>query len=216
MLVSSLIDFVDEFKFIVFDFDGTLKHTAGIKADGYLELFSFSEESTQEKIRLHDSENPHLSRFDKIPLYLNFCSIEPTRENVEKYTIAYGNIVKGKVLNANAVDGAQCFIERISKEKKLYIASATPQEEIEFILNTEGWSSYFQCIYGSPNRKQVILKEIVRTCRLPEDKGLFIGDTLGDKLAAVEVGLPFLWRLERKTPETIQFESDFYIYDFME
>ena len=59
-------------KAIFWDFDGVIKDSVSLKSDAFSELFSSSDKAVVNKINEHHELNGGVSRYEKIPLYLEW------------------------------------------------------------------------------------------------------------------------------------------------
>ena len=85
------------------------------------------------KILEHHIKNQGISRFEKIPLYLELSHKELTQENIEYFTNRFSDIVIEKVINSEWVEGVLDLIINLKRQKHV-IVTVTPQNEIEIIL----------------------------------------------------------------------------------
>ena len=135
------------------DFDGVIKDSLEVKSDAYQKLFkSFGKEVTK-KVRIHHEKNGGVCRFDKIALYLSWSKVESDEKLLTKYLTKFSNLVEKKVIESNWVPGALDFLKVNSKKSILFIVTATPQKEIENIINKLNISQYFKYVIGSPTSK---------------------------------------------------------------
>ena len=67
-------------KNIFIDFDGVIKESLDIKADAFESLFSKFGNDISQKIRKHHDKNSGISRFEKIPLYLEWAGMDASKE----------------------------------------------------------------------------------------------------------------------------------------
>ena len=108
---------IDRFKMIFWDFDGVIKESVSVKTEAFVELFTPYGDNVCNKVRSHHVENAGISRFEKIPLYLKWSGIEPTKTIIDDICSRFNRIVKNKVINSNWVPGVETFLH---KNKKKY------------------------------------------------------------------------------------------------
>lgn len=183
---------LDNYSDFIFDFDGIIKESVQIKSNAYLELFK-NDVKGLSKITKHLSSNAGMSRYEKIPLYMEYCGIEITKDLISKYISDFSNIVKNLVLNSNWVPGFLSFYNQLNlNNKKLYIVSATPQNEIKQIVKELKLNFKVDNIYGSPLKKTILLNSFVDIAKV--DKYLFFGDSQTDSEAASNLSIDFVYR----------------------
>ena len=74
----------------------------------------------------------------------------------------------------------------------LFISSATPQKELERIVEAKGISKFFISINGSPQSKDMHIRNILELTNLNKDELVFVGDADQDREAAKSVGVHFI------------------------
>ena len=109
-----------------------------------------------------------------------------------------------------------------NKFKQKFIVTATPQLEIERIVDYLKIKKYIKHIYGSPKTKIENLKKINFKFSINYNQSLFIGDSLNDYLAARKLNIKFALRLNSENKfirniNTYKFNNflDFNINDFI-
>jgi phosphoglycolate phosphatase-like HAD superfamily hydrolase len=99
-----------------------------------------------------------------------------------------------RVLSAPMVPGAQAALEALAPRLPLFVASGTPQGELDLIVERRGLRGFFREVWGTPTEKPEIVRDLLRRYALRPEQVLFIGDGLSDHQAASATGLHFLAR----------------------
>ena len=86
------------------------------------------------------------------------------------------------------------FLEYIRNRSNVYLVSATPQSDLEQIIEAKGLKDYFKKVYGAPIKKNEILKKIMLTEKVSVNEILYIGDSPEDQQCAIESGVNFIGR----------------------
>ena len=134
-----------------------------------------------------------MSRYEKIPLYMKYCGIEINKDLISKLMNDFSDIVHNLVLNSKWVPGFIPFLDQlILHNKRLYIVSATPQNEIKRIVKKLKLNLKIENIYGSPQKKTSLLRSFVNNSKV--DKFVFFGDSLTDSEAAMNLSMDFAYR----------------------
>ena len=124
------------------------------------------------------------------------------------------NLVMDGLIASPEVPGVRNFLEQLS-EIPCYIASAAPQEELNYVANQRDFTKYFVEMLGWPPAKTELLGNIVQKINLSPDSVLFIGDKISDHEAACYVGTNFLGRKTPQNPtvfpENVKVIEDFYV-----
>ena len=181
---------------IVFDFDGVLAESVQVKGQAFYDLYEAHGTEIQNKVLDYHLNNGGVSRYDKIRHYeTQLLKTAPSETEIEEIAQRFSVLVEEKVAASPWVLGGREFLTKYSEVLPLYIASATPQEELERIVQKRGMSSYFDGVYGTPIKKAEHLKNIVQKKGWDAQEILMIGDTISDYNAAKEAGTQFLGRL---------------------
>jgi phosphoglycolate phosphatase-like HAD superfamily hydrolase len=187
---------------VVFDFDGVILESADIKTDAFVELFSYLEPALLAEVREHHLANSGISRFVKFEwIYANLLR-RPLLE-AEKLELGerFSALVLKKVLECPFVPGAQQALVALSARYPLFVASGTPQDELDRVVDARSLRRHFAEVWGSPREKASILADIAGRHGLRLGQVLFIGDGTTDERAAADAGTEFLARATRSLAE---------------
>ena len=69
---------IDKYTHLFIDFDGVIKNSVDIKGHAFKELFREFGQDVMQKVYQHHTNNGGISRFDKIPIYLDYANIPIT------------------------------------------------------------------------------------------------------------------------------------------
>jgi phosphoglycolate phosphatase-like HAD superfamily hydrolase len=184
----------DRFDLIVFDFDGTLCDSAGVKTHAFYLLYLEEQgEEFASRVRDYHLANAGVSRFDKIRHIETEMLGRPADETrVGELADRFGTIVEQQVIAAPLFEGVVPVLEGLADRLLLTVASATPTEELRRIIDAKGLTRYFAAIEGSPRSKSEILGGYVERFGVAPDRALMVGDQPSDLVAAEHVGAAFL------------------------
>jgi phosphoglycolate phosphatase-like HAD superfamily hydrolase len=181
---------------VVFDFDGVILESADVKTDAFIELYAEHGAAVTGRVREHHLANMGISRFKKFSWIAEHVLGAPIGEAEsaalgEKFT----DLVLAKVLAAPFVPGAEVALEALGRRGlPLFVASGTPQGELQLIVERRGLQTAFREVHGTPREKPDILHDLLGRLALAPDQLLFIGDGLSDYKAARATGVEFLAR----------------------
>jgi phosphoglycolate phosphatase-like HAD superfamily hydrolase len=179
---------------VFWDFDGVIKESIYIKTKAFVKLFEPYGTEIAEKVRLHHEMNGGMSRFKKIPVYLGYAGIDSTSEIVDQLCADFANLVVKGVIEADWVPGAEDYI-RSNRHKQIFIlVSATPQEELESIIEALHMENDFKQIFGAPVTKEYAVKTVLQQLGIEKNEAIFVGDATADRDAAMANNIPFLLR----------------------
>lgn len=178
---------------IIFDFDGVILDSVEAKTNAFAELFaSYGEHEIRKLLRYH-KENGGISRFVKFSwFYEHVLGQKITNEELQELGQQFKHLAFQNVLQAEFVSGALDFIKEFSDFIPLFIASGTPQEELEEIVIRRNLNCYFREVHGSPRKKADIVRDILLRYQLIPENVWFVGDAMTDYLAAQECNVSFV------------------------
>jgi len=192
LTATETYSFISRYSNIFWDFDGVIKDSLGVKSRAFYELFRPFGEDIAVEIVQHHEKNGGVSRFEKIPIYLEWSGITPEKCSIQHYCDKFSELVVEAVINSNWVDGVYDFIKSNYCKHNFFLVSATPQEEIEFICEKLNLTDNFLSIHGSPYKKFDVVSQLLLDYECQPSQALFIGDAVSDMSAAQSNGIEFL------------------------
>jgi phosphoglycolate phosphatase-like HAD superfamily hydrolase len=182
-------------KAVIFDFDGVLVESAHIKTEAFRRLFSHWGNKVDEIVRYH-IQNAGISRYVKFKnIYENILHDHYTEEIGLKLGKEFSKIVLDEIKSAHFVKGANEFLHENYNNYFFFIASGTPQNELNKIVRFKKIEKYFKDIFGTPTTKPEIIDDILKKNKLDKEEVVFVGDGESDKLAAESMEIHFILRL---------------------
>ena len=185
---------IQAFDTVFWDFDGVIKESVDVKTQAFIQLFRPFGAAVVERVSEHHEANGGMSRFEKLPIYIEWVGLEPTKAIVHEYCEKFGHLVTQKVIASPWVLGVESVLRNKCRHQKLVLVSATPQAELEFILQELRLTQSFAFIYGAPIKKRDAISAILSAKKLNPKLCLMIGDAIADKDAAEANQVPFLLR----------------------
>ncbi len=180
-------------KAIIFDFDGVIADSVGIKTRAFAYLFRNHPESVVDAVVKYHIENGGQSRYVKFRHYYeNILKIEYTDAIGERLADEFSKFVLGEVIKCPYIKGAREFIEAYYNDYMFFIVSGTPDDEIKLIVERKGLSSYFKEVCGTPKKKGEWVRVILEKYKLLPVETVFIGDALDDYKGANANGCFFI------------------------
>jgi len=166
-----------------------------------------SQWESQEEFIQYFKNNFGISRYKLAKYFIE----EILKQNFD--IILFDNIVKiysqrsfELYKQANFTKKLLSFLE-FYKDKNLFVASGSNEEELKEIFKIREINKYFISIYGSPKKKSDIVKEIVK--KYPNS--IMIGDANSDMNAAKEVKIDFIFMRDYSTNEELKKRDDLVI-----
>ena len=171
----------EKFDAIVFDFDGTLIDSNGVKSRAFGKLYEpYGGEIVRKVINYH-REHEGISRFIKFKHWQEtFLGQQYTDELGKQLSRRYSELVMEDVVQAPFLDGAYEFLENHYYSFPLFVASGTPELELREIVKRRNLTRFFHGVYGSPSTKKQILEHILMENKWSPNRLLMVGDSLSD------------------------------------
>lgn len=180
---------------VVFDFDGVILESADVKTDAFVELYAAHGVEVVERVREHHLANLGISRFKKFAWIADNVLCKPLLDGEsEALGERFSELAFAKVLACPFVPGARETLEALVGRLPMFVASGTPQGELDLIVERREIVSHFRAVHGSPTEKTHVVRQLMAREHLAANEVLFVGDGMSDYNAAREVGVEFLAR----------------------
>lgn len=194
MTASGALESLRAASVVFLDFDGVIKESVDVKTRAFVRLFESFGPDVADRVRAHHEAHGGMSRFQKIPLYLQFAGEEPLADRVSALCDRFAGLVRQEVIEAAWVPGIEAYLAVHRVFQTFVIVSATPQAEMEYIAATLGLDRYVSEIFGAPTTKRHAMAQVLARRRISADEAVMVGDSLEDRAAAHAVGVPFVLR----------------------
>jgi phosphoglycolate phosphatase-like HAD superfamily hydrolase len=180
---------------IVFDFDGVILESAGIKTNAFRYIFSRYPAAVDAIVAYH-LQNAGMGRIAKLRIiYRDFLKQPFSPEDEKRLNQEFADYVGARVLACPFVPGLLEFLAWGAARCPLFVASGVPQEELRDLVAARDLAKFFEGVNGSPRNKVQILSEIRAAHGWEARQLLMIGDALTDSRAAAEAGTAFVGRV---------------------
>jgi len=190
-------DIIYHAKAIFWDFDGVIKDSVEMKSDAFEKLFTPFGKEVAENVRKHHEANGGVSRYEKLPLYLEWAGEKPLQSLIHEYSERFSNLVKQNVIESEWVPGVLSYLQHNNNKQTFFLVTGTPQDEIEEILVALNIEQIFTKVIGAPTKKSDAIKQILDKHPIKLDQTVMIGDSQSDYVAAIENDIPFVLRRTR-------------------
>ena len=178
---------------IIFDFDGVILDSVDIKTKAFARLFAEHGPEVVGQVVAHHLEQCGVSRFRKFAHIYEHILHRPMPEGEsERLGERFSALVFDEVVKAAWIPGAPEFLEQHHARYLCFVASGTPQEELERIVRLRGLEKYFAGVFGTPATKEEITRGIFARHGFEASEALFVGDALTDFNAAKACGVGFV------------------------
>lgn len=178
---------------LIFDFDGVLVDSVEIKTKAFAKLFEPFGEDIAVKVVEHHRNNGGMNRIKKFEYYYeHFLNMSLSAPECDRLCITFSELVVDGVVNATEIKGAMDFIKTNYKKIPCFLNSATPDNELNEIVEKREMNQYFKEIRGADNSKTKNLQIIIDKYHLDPLKCVFWGDALSDYNASIKCNVPFI------------------------
>ncbi|MCD6390773.1 MAG: HAD family hydrolase [Dehalococcoidia bacterium] len=186
---------------VIFDVDGVIIESAEIKTKAFEILFSDYPDKLPEIVSYHQ-KHAGISRYVKFRyFYEKILRKKLSQQEEAELGERFSKIVLTQVLEAPLVPGAIEFLTQNKNRYSLFVASGTPEDELQNILTRRQLSQFFLEAHGSPKSKAAIIDDILDRYKFQGKEVVFIGDAESDRAAAEKAGTLFIARITRENPQ---------------
>ncbi len=192
---KSIIKYLDQYEVLIWDFDGVILDSNDIRDQAfYYALKGFEVAKVDELLKYH-RRNGGLSRYEKFDWFFSEFSIQISEERrniiLKRFSdYCSSRIVDPILLKKEVLNVLNYFY---AKNKIMYIASASSNDELNFAAKELKIACFFKSILGSPRNKIQSVKEIKNYNKKFSDADyIFIGDAINDLNAAKFNNIKFL------------------------
>lgn len=185
---------------VLFDWDGVVTDSAGIKTEAYVQMFARFGKDVVEKVRNAETNGGGISRVEKLRKYYSeFAGQVLSDEKLAVQTEVFTRIVRQKIYDAPLLPDVLQTLEYLQgRQIPAFVVSGAPREEVADVAEKRGLSCFFREICGSPKKKNVLIAEILQHYGFKPENVLLFGDGLADMLAAKENGIDFIGIIKEK------------------
>jgi phosphoglycolate phosphatase-like HAD superfamily hydrolase len=181
-------------RIVFWDFDGVIKDSVEVKSEGFERLFLPYGKELAAKVRRHHEANGGMTRYAKIPLYLEWAGEAVTPAAIEDFCTRFSQQVLQAVIDSEWVPGVREYLHAHSARQCFVLLTATPQVEIETIVGAIGIAACFAEVCGAPRKKSQAMADSLHSRAAAARDALMIGDSEADLHAAEANGVAFLLR----------------------
>lgn len=204
-------------KTIILDFDGVVVESVDLKTEAFRESFQGYSDVVDSIVEYH-LRNYNLSRFVKFKhIYEHFLEQSYDEDAEREIADKFSGIVFRKVLECPFVPGAEAFLEAFSRTLPLYLASGTPQAELERIVEKRNLRRYFRQVWGAPPETKVeFIRKALQVENSKSEEAIYVGDMLEDFRIAQATGVVFVGRQNSESFEGLDIPAFPNLIDIME
>ncbi|MFA5962415.1 MAG: HAD hydrolase-like protein [Sphingomonas sp.] len=188
------IRFPSRYDAIFFDFDGVIADSVDAKIMAFGELYRDFGPAVRAAVMAYQRAVPGETRFDKIPkFHRELLGIELTPVEIAEWCDRLSDIVLDEVVASPLLpDVPEVLALLLECGVPAHIVSGTPHDELQIIVERKGLRGFFASARGAPQKKHVIVEEILTAEGLSRERCLFVGDAMTDHDCASACAMAFL------------------------
>jgi len=177
---------------LILDFDGVVILSNDIKDEAFRAIFSRRFPTRVSDLMSYHLVHNAIPRREKFHHVVHEMLRDPGGEVlVEDLTREFEKLTRQALIDCAYGNGALEFLEFWTGRLPVYLSSATPQADLDLVIDGRGLRKYFRGVFGAPEKKPKVIRGILAELRIPEAACLFVGDSPEDLHAAKEVSVPF-------------------------
>ena len=158
----------------IFDFDGVIKDSVKVKSEAFVQLYESEGKEFQRKVEQYHLANGGISRYVKFKVWNEWLGRSTAEEAIEELAMNFAKLVIDNVVASPFVKGALEALESASENALCFIATGTPDDEINVILSHLELDGFFREVHGSSRKKSMIVEDILERFFLSPSEVLFL------------------------------------------
>jgi beta-phosphoglucomutase-like phosphatase (HAD superfamily) len=148
---------VDKYRSIVFDCDGVILDSNGIKSEAFRRVaLRFGADTADRFVRYHQ-QHGGVSRYRKFAHLLDALSPVPAADRdvvLAELLGDYSALCAEGLLRCALIPGVQRFLDAIPRAVQAYVVTGGDQAEVRSVFSARGLDHYFREVLGSPVGKR--------------------------------------------------------------
>lgn len=186
---------------VIFDCDGVILESMGIKREAFRDLFADRSDKLGDILALH-VRHAGVDRMTKFEMIYRDILREPlSAANKQALAARFERLVEEGVSQCPMVAGAAELITTLQGRVPMAVVSATPQAELDRILARRKLARNFRAVRGSPPAKTALVGALLAAEGWRAQRVLMVGDAAADFAAARDNGVAFIGRLPPGEPD---------------
>jgi HAD superfamily hydrolase (TIGR01509 family) len=179
---------------VFFDFDGVILDSVAVKTAAFGELYAGYGPDVARAVVEYHLAHGGVSRFEKFRhFHEDLLGLTMTDALMDELCAAFNALTLTKVMEAPFIPGARETLAALGRRGvPAFVASGTPQAELEATVLARLGEGVFAEVHGSPRTKTEIVRDVAARRGLDPARCVFVGDAVTDFRAARECGVPFL------------------------
>jgi len=191
---SDAVDLISSRAIVFWDFDGVIKDSVNVKTEAFVRLFSVYGPNIAARVKAHHETSGGVSRYEKIPIYLRWVGLPCDKNHVDEFCARFSDAIFEAIVDSPWVPGVKEYLLEHYEHQHFVLVTASPQKEIDSIIDKLGIAHCFRQVYGTPAEKKGVIAAVLREQRIEAADALMVGDSETDRSAADANQVLFLLR----------------------
>lgn len=183
-----------KYKVILWDFDGVLMDSMGVRELGFADVLSEYPRDQVQRLLIYHRQNGGLSRYVKFRHFFEEIRSEQISDQ-EINTLAerFSEIMRTRLTNRKLLIAESTgFIANYCHRYQMHVVSGSDEKELQYLCSQLGLSQHFLSIHGSPTPKRDLISMLLKKFNYDRADVVFIGDSINDLEASEANGIDFL------------------------
>lgn len=182
-----------KYKAIILDFDGVILESNHIKDEAFRHVFSGYPHHLDEIMQYHQ-DFLGIIRFKKFKHITESILHETYTPELERNLARrFSDYALGHLISCSYVKGAKEFLDFFYTKYPLFLVSANPPQDLDYVLRSKSLDRYFKKVYATDEKAQAI-EDILRNNQWKPQEVIFIGDSWLDYQSCQQAKVNFLGR----------------------
>lgn len=176
---------------VILDCDGVIFDSNPLKIKALKKALQTFPEDDVEHAVSYMKKNFGKGRIDIFTHFIRNYTSQDLHQTLPEILKNYGLECEKLYQSASFTQGFHEFVEKVSKQAELFIASGNAEDELQRAFQKRGIEHYFKGVYGSPRKKTEVLLELSKN--QPKEDFVMIGDAYADYCAAENAKIAFIY-----------------------
>lgn len=187
---------------IIFDFDGVILDSAGLKTQAFADCYAGEHAEKIAEVVAYQERHGGIGRREKFAYFERAIFDRPgDPDSLDALCRRFAQLADTALLDAPFIPGAEQALATLHGRLPLHLVSGMPEVELKAVLARRQLCGLFASVAGSPKPKLAEFRRILSEGGYAPDAVLAVGDSRTEFDAALELGIPFLAIVAKGAPD---------------